>query len=229
MDAFVDNTGLQALCACKMGWRRLVQQWGQHLSAQLSTAFCWQDGRAMTPTVPPGPLQHRRCSQVSDSSWGSDCSQRLGKYCLLIPRPLHITLFSMVLCHSLACTETGPAKPSLSKTQLFTPRLECQHVNQDSSAQPRDRGSGCSPLGAGRRHRMMLMRHRGAQGWADTVLGTRERQELVWEGRRAGAGDGEGSVNQTELTGAGGITGSQGSCSQTHRGQSSPPELRGNE
>lgn len=40
----------------------------------------------------------------------------------------------------------------------------------------------------------------GPQGCTEAELGTRERQELVWEGRRAGGGDGEGSVNQTELT-----------------------------
>lgn len=47
-------------------------------------------------------------------------------------------------------------------------------------------------LGAGRMHGMMLMgfnplRDLGPQGSAETVLGHKERQELVWEWRRPGA------------------------------------------
>lgn len=54
----------------------------------------------------------------------------LGNIDLLIPRPLHITLFSVVLCHSLACTETGPAKPSLSKPSYLHPDLSASTLTR---------------------------------------------------------------------------------------------------
>lgn len=92
----------------------------------------------------------------------------------LNPRSLcNVALFSMLLCHSLAGTETGQAKPSLSKKGLFI---------SNSSANPLTRskqpflllgmgasGDGCLSSGAGTMHREDAhgaLTHGGTQGWA---------------------------------------------------------------
>lgn len=107
----------------------------------------------------------------------------LGNIDLLIPRPLHITLFSVVLCHSLACTETGPAKPSLSKPSYLHPDLSASTLTRSQGLLCTAQGQKewvLTPWGS-RRHRMMLRTHRaGHKGKAGACLGGEESRSRGW-------------------------------------------------
>lgn len=122
----------------------------------------------------------------------------------LNPRPLcNITSLSMQLCHNLAGTETGQAKPLLSKKGLFIFKLECQLFNQEPVtlfAAWYGSGNRCLSLGAGTMHGNDVcgaLTHRGAhgRGWRAQQEGadwyTMKRQKLVGEQKRQRAAEGK--------------------------------------
>ena len=121
----------------------------------------------------------------------------------LNPRPLrNITPLFMLLCHDLAGTETGQAKPLLSKKRLFISKLQCQPINQEPVTLL---AAWCR----GQREQALLPwgRHdaRGQCSWGfdpprdsgprpegsagNSRLGGMKRQELTWEQRRRGAAE----------------------------------------
>lgn len=153
----------------------------------------------------------------------------------------NITPLSVLLCHNLAGPKPGQAKPLLSRKKSY--------LYLNSSANPSTRSQRLSLLpgtGASGDGRLSLgagAMHGDDAGGASTHRGTRipggcGRAEWETAARAHGKGKGslgsgdrehpsgqrrgEGGQRKPDRANAG-ITGCQGSCSQTRRGQSSLP------